>query len=176
MSSASINPDSLKILLGYSLPVITCSHKLAGKVARGITDKGFYATKNLHYYGVKLHLLGLKRASTIPFPQNIEVTPASVHDLTTSSGILGTTNADVCIFDIKLKSDIGLFVIRQVKEKRLELKISQEDVASILDTAHGFIGQVESHKYPAKYNLNHLYKLAVEFACSMKDLFSEKTL
>ena len=75
--------------------------------------------------------------------------------------------------DKKVKSDIELFVISKVKEKRLELNMSQEDVASILDTARGFIGQVESHKYPAKYNLNHLYQLAKEFGCSMKDFFPE---
>jgi transcriptional regulator with XRE-family HTH domain len=52
--------------------------------------------------------------------------------------------------------------------------MSQEDIARILDTARGFIGQVESPNYAAKYNLNHLQKLAKEFSCSMKDFFPEE--
>jgi len=46
----------------------------------------------------------------------------------------------------KLKTDIELFVIAKVKDKRTELSLSQEDVASILDKSRGFIGQVESQK------------------------------
>lgn len=71
------------------------------------------------------------------------------------------------------KTDIELFVINKVKEKRLEHKMAQEDIARILNTARGFIGQVESPNYAAKYNLNHLQKLATEFDCSVKDFFPE---
>ena len=76
----------------------------------------------------------------------------------------------------KLKTDIELFVIAKVKDKRTELNLSQEDVASILDKSRGFIGQVESQKYPAKYNLNHLNKLAIEFNCSVQDFLPEKPI
>jgi transcriptional regulator with XRE-family HTH domain len=76
----------------------------------------------------------------------------------------------------KFKTDIELYIINKVKEKRLELNLSQEDVASILDTARGFVGQIESRNYAAKYNLNHLNKLAIEFNCSMKDFIPEKPL
>ncbi len=99
MNRVSISSDSLKILLGDSLPVITCSHKRGDKVAKELTDKGFCATKNLHYYGVKIHLLGLRRASSIPMPQYIKITPASVHDLAASRNILETINADISILD-----------------------------------------------------------------------------
>ncbi len=72
------------------------------------------------------------------------------------------------------KSSIEWDVIEKVRAKRLELKMSQEDVASILDMSRGFIGQIESPNYPAKYNLNHLNKLALEFGCSPKDFLPEK--
>ena len=98
-NSVSICVDRLKVLLGDSFPVITCSHKREGKVARELTDKGFCATKKLHFYGVKVHTLGLERPGTIPFPQYVMVTPASVHDLTALRGILEKTEADVCILD-----------------------------------------------------------------------------
>ncbi len=91
--------DQLKVLLGDSFPVITCSHKRTGKVATELTAKGFCATKKLHYYGVKVHMLGLKRPGTIPFPQYVEVTPASVHDLAALRNTLEKTVADHCILD-----------------------------------------------------------------------------
>ena len=40
-----------------SMPIITCSGKREGKVARKITDKGFCSTKGIYYYGLKLHVL-----------------------------------------------------------------------------------------------------------------------
>jgi hypothetical protein len=106
-NSVSICADKLKILLGDSFPVITCSHKRAGKIARELTDKGFCATKKLHFYGVKVHVLGLQRPGTIPFPQYVEVTPASVHDLTASRPILETIQAHGCILD-KAYADTAL--------------------------------------------------------------------
>ena len=68
-------------------------------MATELTDKGFCATKKLHYYGVKVHVLGLKRHGTIPFPQYIEVTPASVHDLAALKNTLEQTVADACVLD-----------------------------------------------------------------------------
>jgi Transposase DDE domain len=138
MNTASISPDSLKILLGDSLPVITCSHKRGGKVAKELTDKGFCATKKLYYYGVKIHLLGLRKPNTIPFPQYIEVTPASVHDLTASKNILEGINADVSILDKayadtdlaeKMKEN-GNTLLTPIKDKKgWEALLKQRDIA-----------------------------------------------
>lgn len=66
-----------------SLPIITCSSKRAGKVARGLTAKGFCSTKGMYYYGLKLHIAGLSRVGTIPYPDWVIVTSAEDHDLTT---------------------------------------------------------------------------------------------
>ena len=65
-----------------SMPIITCSGKRLGKVANDLTDKGYCSTKNLYYYGVKLHALAFRRLNRIPFPEEIQITPASVNDLT----------------------------------------------------------------------------------------------
>jgi transcriptional regulator with XRE-family HTH domain len=72
------------------------------------------------------------------------------------------------------KTDFELYVISKVRDKRMELNMSQEDVASILDKSRGFIGQIESPRSPAKYNLNHLNKLSAEFKCSPKDFMPDK--
>ena len=64
-----------------SLPIITCSGKRSGKVAREITDKGYCSTKSIYYYGLKLHALAFKHPNKLPFPEQLLVTPASENDL-----------------------------------------------------------------------------------------------
>jgi hypothetical protein len=63
-----------------SMPIITCSGKRTGKVAREIADKGYCSTKSMFYYGMKMHLLGFRRIGKLPHPEQILFTPASVSD------------------------------------------------------------------------------------------------
>jgi hypothetical protein len=65
-----------------SMPIITCSGKRSGKVAKEITDKGFCSTKSMYYYGMKLHMLGFRRKGKLPHPEEVLFTPASVNDIT----------------------------------------------------------------------------------------------
>ncbi|HAQ20520.1 MAG TPA: transposase [Prolixibacteraceae bacterium] len=64
-----------------SMPIITCSGKRSGKVAREITDKGYCSTKGIYYYGLKLHALAFHRPHHLPFPEQFQLTPASESDL-----------------------------------------------------------------------------------------------
>jgi hypothetical protein len=64
-----------------SLPIITCSGKRKGAVAKEITDKGYCSTKNMYYHGLKLHALAYHRPNRLPFPEGIVITPASENDL-----------------------------------------------------------------------------------------------
>ncbi|MCX6148313.1 MAG: helix-turn-helix transcriptional regulator [Candidatus Kapabacteria bacterium] len=68
-----------------------------------------------------------------------------------------------------MKTKIEIFVIDKAKEKRTEKKYSQVELAELLGVSSGFIGKVESPKYPTKYNLNHINKLAIIFNCSPKE-------
>jgi hypothetical protein len=65
-----------------SFPIITCSGKRTGKVAPELTDKSYNSTKNLWYYGVKLHALNFYNKGTLPHPESIVVSKASEGDLT----------------------------------------------------------------------------------------------
>lgn len=71
------------------------------------------------------------------------------------------------------KSKFDLLVIQLVKEKREELELSQENLARFLDVARGYVGQIESPHSKAKYNLNHLNKLAFEIGCSPQEFIPE---
>lgn len=63
-----------------SMPIMTCSGKRTGKVAREITNKGYCSTKSVFYYGMKMHLLGFRRIGRLPHSEQILFTPASVSD------------------------------------------------------------------------------------------------
>ena len=65
-----------------SMPIILCSAKRQGKMATEITDKGYCSTKNMCYYGVKLHALGFRRLGKLPYPEQIVISKASENDLT----------------------------------------------------------------------------------------------
>jgi len=65
-----------------SMPIITCSGKRTPKVATEIVDKGKCSSKGMYYHGLKLHALAFRRIGKLPFPEQLQVTPASVNDLT----------------------------------------------------------------------------------------------
>ncbi len=74
------------------------------------------------------------------------------------------------------EADIEKYVIEKVKQRRLELKISQASLARMLDFSEGFIGNVENPRYPDKYSLRHLNELARALKCSPKDFLPEAPL
>ena len=68
---------------------------------------------------------------------------------------------------------IEQYVIDAVRRKRIEKGISQKELAFMLDLSIGFIGDVESTKSRAKYNLNHINKLAEIFECSPREFLPD---
>ncbi|RPD41272.1 helix-turn-helix domain-containing protein [Chitinophaga barathri] len=75
-----------------------------------------------------------------------------------------------------MKSKIDTYVINKVKEKRLEKNLSQAELAFELNMSVGFIGKVESSKYPSHYNIKHLNQLAKILECSPQDFLPKKPL
>jgi transcriptional regulator with XRE-family HTH domain len=75
-----------------------------------------------------------------------------------------------------MKTKIDLYVIARVKEKRLEKNISQAELANELGMSVGFIGKVESPKYPSHYNIKHLNQLAKILDCSPQEFLPKKPL
>lgn len=75
-----------------------------------------------------------------------------------------------------MKNKVDLYVINKVKEKRLEKNLSQAYLAYELDMSVGFIGMVESNKYPTHYNVKHLNDLAKILKCSPQDFLPKKPI
>jgi transcriptional regulator with XRE-family HTH domain len=71
---------------------------------------------------------------------------------------------------------IEQYVVDVVKKKRLEKGYSQKELAYQLDKSLGFIGDIESPKTRAKYNLNHINELARIFKCSPREFLPDKSL
>jgi hypothetical protein len=72
----------LDVLLLDSMPIVTCKGRnRKAKVAREHTDKGFCATKNMYFYGLKLHILAFRNSGTLPFPTKLYFSAASENDL-----------------------------------------------------------------------------------------------
>jgi len=74
------------------------------------------------------------------------------------------------------KSKVDWYLVNRVKEMRVEKKMSQEALAAYLGVTRGFIGHIESPKFPAKYNTTQLNQLAKIFKCSPKDFWPEKPI
>ena len=93
-----------------SMPIITCKgKKREGKVATEITSKGYCSTKNMYYYGMKLHLVGQRREGTIPFPEIVVLSPAAENDLTVFKNECVPYLAAKTILADKIYSDFSFF-------------------------------------------------------------------
>jgi len=107
--------EGYKVMLMDSMPIIIAQSRRSGsaKTANIFADKGYCSSKRMYYYGVKLHILGVKRNNTLPIPDYIGLSPASNHDL----NILKDISED--IYDVQIYTDKGYFdeVFRkQIKE------------------------------------------------------------
>lgn len=130
--------DTLPVLLGDSMPIVTCAGSRAGKVAQQLTDKGYCASKKMHYYGVKLHVMGLRQQGSLPLPKLTLTTPASVHDLTALRPLLETLQVpavlDKAYCDAALSEQVatnGAALITPIKAQK-----GRPEVLKILDSAY----------------------------------------
>jgi hypothetical protein len=122
LASADRLIDSLPVMLARA----TRSHR--ARVARQLADVGFCATRQIHYCGVKLHVVAARRPSPLPLPERLFLSPASQHDLTalreldpqlSNCGLLGDkAYADT---DTKARSqERRIYLVTPYKRKRNE--------------------------------------------------------
>jgi hypothetical protein len=81
IESLGVQGISEQITLFDSFPVMLCSGKRQGKVATELSDKGYCATKDLYYYGVKLHVAARRVQGSLPLLEMVGLAPASQNDL-----------------------------------------------------------------------------------------------
>ncbi len=97
--------DSMTSIID-SMPIITCAGKnKTGKVATEIATKGYCSTKNMYYFGLKLHTIAFRRKGTIPFPEMLILSSAEENDLTVLKREAAESMINREIFADKIYSD-----------------------------------------------------------------------
>lgn len=134
-----------------SMPIITCGGRnRTGKVASEITAKGFCSTKNMYYYGCKIHIMASVRPGTIPFPESMIITPAEDNDLTAFKQAWGDNIFSKVILGDKAYSDKEYFNDNKRKTQDIEM----------LTPIKGIKGQTQEIKQRDKA-FNDLFSSAV---------------
>lgn len=75
-----------------------------------------------------------------------------------------------------MKTPVDLYIIDAVRKARRAQHVSQTMLSYGIGVTRGFVGQVESPRHRAKYNLNHLNEIAKFLGCSPRDFLPEKPL
>ena len=78
--------------------------------------------------------------------------------------------------DQSLLTPIEQYVIDKVRELRTAKGISQRELSYRTELSIGFLGDVESTKSRAKYNINHLNLLAKALECSPREFLPDYPL
>lgn len=73
-------------------------------------------------------------------------------------------------------TEIEKYIIEKIKNIRKARGLSQLELSQKLDMSDSFISHVEAPSKRAKYNINHLNKIAEIFNCSPKDFWPENPL
>jgi transcriptional regulator with XRE-family HTH domain len=71
---------------------------------------------------------------------------------------------------------IEQYIVDYVYKLRIDKKLTQEDIGFILNVKQTFIASVENIKSRAKYNVNHIDKLADHFGMSPQEFLPKKSL
>jgi hypothetical protein len=90
-----------------SMPVmLACgTRSRRARVAPEIAKTGFCATKQINFYGIRLHLIGNRRAGALPHPARIWLKEGNVHDLTALREIKDDLPSSINLFADKAYSD-----------------------------------------------------------------------
>lgn len=78
---ASLPAQSDRLIDSLPVMLARASRARSAKVAGEVADRGYCSSKDIHYHGVKLHALAVRRSGLLPLPQLLWLGPASQHDL-----------------------------------------------------------------------------------------------
>lgn len=73
--------DEIRLMDSMPIFIAHAKRSSTARVAPEIANKGYCSSKSMYYYGVKLHVLGLRRPAHVPLPDAIGLSPASENDL-----------------------------------------------------------------------------------------------
>jgi hypothetical protein len=104
-----------------SFPIVMAGSKRSSqaRVAPDIANKGYCSSKNLYFYGVKLHVVAFSRPGTLPVPELAGLSPGSANDLTVLREALPVVSGSELVGD---KAYVNRTLRAQmIKEQTLEI-------------------------------------------------------
>jgi len=118
-----------------SIPIVVAGGKRSGraKVASETCDKGYCASKDMWYYGVKLHTVAQCNYKTMPTPALMTISKASEHDLPVAKEMLDDAFnlrifGDSAFVDKQwhssMLSENNVEILTPIKRKRGQKKLS----------------------------------------------------
>ena len=128
--------DNMEFLLD-SMPIVIANAKRSrtARVAHELCDKGYCASKNMYFYGVKLHGLLQAQSHKLPKMHAFRVEPASRSDLTVGKELLQTAEnltvyADKAYIDATWREELSQQNVRlltPIKLKKGEKALNAAD-------------------------------------------------
>src|SRR5215212_8129528 len=127
-----------------SVPIIVTgkSRSSSAKVASQLCNKGYCASKQMYYYGLKLHVAGIVRPYELPMPETSWITGAGENDLTTARALFDHMNnckmyADKIYADTDLNNRLqanqnSIILTSAKKEKGQKISDAADDIYSYL--------------------------------------------
>jgi len=171
------NDCDLENSLVDSFPIVTCKGRnRKAKVAREIVDKGYCSTKNMFYYGLKLHLLGFRRKGKIPFPEMLSISAASENDLKVFQHDFDPHILNKTIFADKIYNDADFFDNREMTQNYqiltpVKLLKGESEILRLRDAAANdlFSAAVSSVRQPVESFFNWINeKTNLQKACKVR--------
>lgn len=80
------------------------------------------------------------------------------------------------LYILFMKSQIELYIVREILTRRKKHKYSQQYIADCLNVSRSFIKNIENLNDSTAYNIDHLNELAKVFECSPKDFWPTNPL
>ena len=126
-----------EIRLMDALPIRLAHAKRSGhaRVAPELANKGYCASKDEYYYGVKVHVLGLRRPGALPLPDYLGLTPASEHDLTAFRHILAQLHGGELYLDKAYVDELLAQAAKAEQDLAILTPVKKAKGQAYLDTA-----------------------------------------
>ncbi len=160
-----------------SVPVIVTgkSRSSSAKVAAQLCSKGYCSSKQMYYYGVKLHVAGIVRPCTLPMPETSWITGAGENDLTAARPVFEHLS-NCKIYADKIYADSDLNIGMQTNQNSIILtpvkKHKGQKIVDAADDTYSYL--VSKVRQPIESFFNWLIeKTQIQFAQRVR---SEKGL
>lgn len=162
--------DEIRLMDSMPIFIAHAKRSSTARVAAQIANKGYCSSKNMYYYGVKVHVLGLRRPAHVPLPDYIGLSPASENDLSAFRQIAhqlhgGEIYLDKAYVDQALKQDA-----KENQDLTILTPVKKAKGQDFLETADQWLSTAVSRvRQPIESLFNWIEeKTGIQSACKVR--------